>query len=53
MWKNILLLLLKWSLGRLYDFVDKDNNGEISREEIESIVVLIRDYASKLKKKAK
>jgi len=57
MWKKILIKLLKslltYLLNMLYNFIDKDKDGKLDKEEIESIVNLIRSQASKLKKKVR
>lgn len=51
MWKQLLLWLLKLALDAVYGYIDKDKDGKLSKEELDSIVSLLRSYASTIRKK--
>jgi len=38
-------------LDWLYNFIDHDNDGKISKEEIEMVVGILRKYAKDYKKR--
>lgn len=55
MWKEIMFrafkTIAKWAITKLYNYVDKDDNGQLSKEEIADFVSFVRSHASKIKKK--
>lgn len=52
MWKQILFWILRHALDALYNFIDKDNDGKISKEEIDILVSILRQYAKDFKVKS-
>jgi len=55
MWKEIMFrafkVIAKWAITKLYNYVDKDDDGKLSKEEIADFVSFVRSHASKIKKK--
>jgi len=55
MWKEIMFrafkTIAKWAITKLYNYVDKDDDGQLSKEEIADFVSFVRSHASKIKKK--
>lgn len=51
MWKKLLIWLLGFALENLWKYVDSDEDGKISKEELESIVLSLRAFAKEFKKK--
>ena len=45
--KKVALMALK----QVYDYMDKDDNGELSKKEIDAFIADIRKLATKIKKK--
>jgi len=44
---------LNWALGEIYNAVDKDKDGKLDYQELEEMVIMLREFASKLKKQLK
>ena len=49
---DILKVLTIWGLNRLYDVIDRNNDGDISRDEIVDFFNEVREKASRLINKA-
>lgn len=39
--------LLWWAVNWLYDYVDKDNDGKLSKEELQAIYYQTKDFLNK------
>ena len=48
--KKIFLSLLGFCLDRLYDYLDKDKDGKLNKEEIGSIMKPINKFIYKIRK---
>ena len=46
-----MLYLFQLSFNQLYNYIDKNNDGKISKEEIVDFFLLLREDLEKIKKK--
>jgi len=49
--KKILFALLRKAAEWTYDYIDKNDDGKIDRQEIEDLIAFLRNYAKLLKRK--
>jgi len=52
LWFNILKWIAAQALRALYNYVDRDHDGKLSKDEIEGFVYQLRNLLSKMKNKA-
>ena len=56
-WKNLIKKLSVWlvikGLNHLFDLIDKDNNGEISKAEIQAFIKNVRNRLNNINRKLK
>lgn len=47
---NIARKLLSWAIGYVYDYVDQDDDGKISKEEFEKVYKDFQNLMRKLRR---
>ena len=48
-WYKIAKKLLFWGLTYVYNYIDKDNDGKISKEELKELYAQIKELLDKIK----
>lgn len=45
--------LFLWCLNYVYNYIDKDNDGQLSKEELQALYLQLKDLLDKVKKHKK
>jgi len=53
MWKVIALKIINWSLDYVYNYIDANKDGKLSKEELKLFSKKIKKISNKIKSKIK